>query len=76
MTSARYWCGSSQARCAGSTPCARLRPPAFTQLIECGPGKVLTGLNRRIERRNGVTFLALEDPAALDAALAATEGAA
>jgi [acyl-carrier-protein] S-malonyltransferase len=44
------------------------------QLIECGPGKVLTGLNRRIERRPGLTFLALEDPASLDAALAATQG--
>ena len=42
------------------------------QVIECGPGKVLTGLNRRIERRPGLEFLALEDPAALDAALAAT----
>jgi [acyl-carrier-protein] S-malonyltransferase len=43
------------------------------QVIECGPGKVLTGLNRRIERRAGVEFLALEDPASIDAALAATQ---
>ena len=42
------------------------------QLIECGPGKVLTGLNRRIERRPGLEYLALEDPASIDAALAAT----
>ena len=42
------------------------------QVIECGPGKVLTGLNRRIERRPGLEFLALEDPASIDAALAAT----
>jgi hypothetical protein len=33
---------------------------------------VLTGLNRRIERRAGLEFLALEDPASIDAALAAT----
>jgi [acyl-carrier-protein] S-malonyltransferase len=46
------------------------------QVIECGPGKVLTGLNRRIEKRADLTFLALEDPASLDAALAATNGAA
>jgi len=39
-------------------------------LIECGPGKVLTGLNRRIERRADLACLALEDPAAIDAALA------
>jgi [acyl-carrier-protein] S-malonyltransferase len=42
------------------------------QIIECGPGKVLTALNRRIERRPGLEFLALEDPGSLDAALAAT----
>jgi [acyl-carrier-protein] S-malonyltransferase len=45
-----------------------------SQLIECGPGKVLLGLNKRIEGVTGVTFAALEDPAALDAALAATKG--
>ncbi|HVH84066.1 MAG TPA: ACP S-malonyltransferase [Steroidobacteraceae bacterium] len=42
------------------------------EIIECGPGRVLTGLSRRIERRAGLEFLALEDPAALDAALTAT----
>ena len=42
------------------------------ELIECGPGRVLTGLNRRIERRAGLEFLALDDPASIDAALAAT----
>jgi [acyl-carrier-protein] S-malonyltransferase len=47
----------------------------MAQVIECGPGKVLTGLNRRIERRDDLTFLAIEDPASLDAALAATRGA-
>jgi [acyl-carrier-protein] S-malonyltransferase len=44
------------------------------QLIECGPGKVLTNLNKRVEGVTGVTFAALEDPATLDAALAATKG--
>ena len=42
------------------------------EILECGPGRVLTGLNRRIERRAGLEFLALEDPAAIDAALSAT----
>ncbi|HWW32693.1 MAG TPA: ACP S-malonyltransferase [Steroidobacteraceae bacterium] len=42
------------------------------EIIECGPGRVLTGLNRRIERRAGLEFLALEDPASIDAALSAT----
>jgi [acyl-carrier-protein] S-malonyltransferase len=44
------------------------------QVIECGPGKVLTGLNRRIERRADLNFLALEDPDSIDAALTATGG--
>ena len=42
------------------------------EIVECGPGRVLTGLNRRIERRAGLEFLALEDPTSLDAALSAT----
>jgi [acyl-carrier-protein] S-malonyltransferase len=45
-------------------------------LIECGPGKVLTGLNRRIERRADLACVALEDPAAIEAALSASAGAA
>jgi len=43
------------------------------QMIECGPGKVLTALNRRIEKRPGLEFIALEDPATVQAALAATQ---
>jgi [acyl-carrier-protein] S-malonyltransferase len=39
-------------------------------LVECGPGKVLTGLNRRIDKRPEVQCMALQDPAAVDAALA------
>jgi [acyl-carrier-protein] S-malonyltransferase len=42
------------------------------QIIECGPGKVLSGLNRRIEKRPDLACLALEDRATFDAALAAT----
>ncbi|HEY2340841.1 MAG TPA: ACP S-malonyltransferase [Steroidobacteraceae bacterium] len=48
----------------------------IVQLIECGPGKVLTGLNRRIERRAELSFLALEDTASIDSALGATSGGA
>jgi len=47
---------------------------AVAQVIECGPGRVLTGLNRRIERRANLDFLALEDPASMEAALTATRG--
>ncbi|VAX12261.1 Malonyl CoA-acyl carrier protein transacylase [hydrothermal vent metagenome] len=37
------------------------------RLIECGPGKVLTGLNKRIER--GMTAQAVHDPDSLGSAL-------
>ena len=42
-----------------------------TTFVECGPGKVLTSLNRRIERKPELKMLALEDPASIAAALAA-----
>jgi [acyl-carrier-protein] S-malonyltransferase len=51
-----------------------LAAAGVAQIIECGPGKVLTGLNRRIEKRPSLDFLALEDSATLTAALAAVEG--
>ena len=38
-------------------------------LIECGPGKVLTGLNRRIDRNKDIAMLAIEDSASLAEAL-------
>jgi len=41
-----------------------------TQIIECGPGKVLTALNRRIDKNRDLKMLALEDPQAFDDALA------
>lgn len=41
------------------------------QIIECGPGKVLTALNRRVDKNRDLKMLALEDPQALDDALAA-----
>lgn len=47
-----------------------------TTIVECGPGKVLTALNKRIERRPDLTLLAVEDPGGLDAALAVCRGAA
>lgn len=40
------------------------------KVIECGPGKVLAGLNKRIV--DGVTTWPVYDPASLDQALAAT----
>ena len=55
--------------------CVVVALPGIAQVIECGPGKVLTGLNRRIERRPDLAFLALEDPASIDTALSVTSGA-
>ena len=42
------------------------------RLVECGPGKVLTSLNRRIDKRPELQCLALEDPTGLAAAGALT----
>jgi [acyl-carrier-protein] S-malonyltransferase len=44
-----------------------------TTLVECGPGKVLTSLNRRIERRPDLAMLAIDDPSSLAATLAACQ---
>ncbi len=44
-----------------------------TQIVECGPGKVLTGLNRRVDKNRDLKMLALEDPDGLDEALAAVK---
>lgn len=41
-----------------------------TTFVECGPGKVLTSLNRRIERKPELRMLALEDSTSMAAALA------
>jgi [acyl-carrier-protein] S-malonyltransferase len=41
-----------------------------TTFVECGPGKVLTGLNRRIDKRPETQCLALQDVASVQAALA------
>jgi [acyl-carrier-protein] S-malonyltransferase len=43
------------------------------QIMECGPGKVLTGLNRRVDKNRDLKMAALEDPQALDDALASVK---
>jgi len=40
-------------------------------IVECGPGRILTPLNRRIEKNKEISMLAIEDPESLAAALAA-----
>jgi [acyl-carrier-protein] S-malonyltransferase len=47
-----------------------------TTFVECGPGKVLTALNRRVEKKPGLEMLAIDDTASLNAALAACGGRA
>jgi len=46
----------------------------IARLVECGPGRVLTGLNRRIAE--SVDAVAVYDSATLDAALAKGKGPA
>jgi len=43
-------------------------------IVECGPGRVLTGLNRRIEKNRDIAMLAIEDSESLQQALAACRG--
>jgi [acyl-carrier-protein] S-malonyltransferase len=40
-------------------------------IVECGPARVLTGLNRRIEKNRDIAMLAIEDAESLQQALAA-----
>jgi [acyl-carrier-protein] S-malonyltransferase len=44
------------------------------RIVECGPGKILTGLNRRIDKNRDLKMLALEDPPSLEEALALSNG--
>jgi [acyl-carrier-protein] S-malonyltransferase len=43
----------------------------ITHVVECGPGGVLTGLVKRIERRRDTQTFALDEPESINAALAA-----
>jgi [acyl-carrier-protein] S-malonyltransferase len=40
-----------------------------TTIVECGPGKVLTALNKRVAKGPDLTMLAIDDPASLNATL-------
>lgn len=42
-------------------------------IIECGPGKILTGLNKRIDRNKELVMMTVEDATSLQAALSATK---
>jgi [acyl-carrier-protein] S-malonyltransferase len=46
-----------------------------THLFECGPGKVLTSLNRRVDKNRNLTMMAIEDPKTLQDALVAAGAA-
>lgn len=52
-------------------------PPSgagITHIVECGPGGVLAGLVKRIERRRDTKVFAIDDLESLNAALAAVNG--
>jgi len=48
---------------------AAMKAQGVTHVVECGPGKVLAGLIKRIDP--ALTGLAITDPASLDAAMTA-----
>ncbi|MBY6344580.1 ACP S-malonyltransferase [Providencia rettgeri] len=50
-----------------------MKAQGVTHVVECGPGKVLTGLIKRIDR--DLVALSISDPASLQATLEALEGA-
>ena len=49
-----------------------MKAQGVTHVVECGPGKVLNGLTKRIDR--DLIGLAITDPASLDAALQSLQG--
>ena len=50
-------------RCAGSNVCKAIKARGVSTLVECGPGKVLAGMTKRIDAE--LTGAALYDPASL-----------
>lgn len=56
-----YWAATVRTMIAGGA----------RQIVECGPGKVLTSLNRRIDKNRDLSMIALEEPKNLDEALTA-----
>ncbi|MGH8251823.1 MAG: ACP S-malonyltransferase [Steroidobacteraceae bacterium] len=53
---------------------AAMRADGATRLVECGPGKVLTGLARRAPGGRALSLAAIDSAETLDAALAAADG--
>ena len=56
-----------------AAPVRALLAAGATRIIECGPGKVLTSLNRRIDKNKDLKMLPLEDPASVTEALARSQ---
>ena len=55
-----YWAATVRAMIAAGA----------THIVECGPGKVLTSLNRRVDKNRDLKMLALEDSQSFEEALA------
>lgn len=49
-----------------------MKAQGISHIVECGPGRVLSGLVKRID--SSLTGLSISDPASLDAALGALQG--
>lgn len=54
-----------------SATIAQLKADGMNMFLECGPGKVLVGLNKRIVKE--LSSIALEDPEGMDKAMAAVK---
>lgn len=52
----------------------RMIGSGVTHIVECGPGEVLTGLNRRVERRKEISVFSLDDSQSIDEAVTACWG--
>jgi len=50
-----------------------MKAQGVTHVVECGPGKVLAGLTKRIDR--DLVGLSITDPASLDSVLETIKGA-
>ena len=59
----RRWCGRCRRPCAGRTSCAGSIAEGATTFVELGPGSVLAGLIKKIDR--SVTVFSVEDEAGL-----------
>ena len=57
------------ARVCSSATARTMIAAGATQIVECCPGRVLTSLNRRVDKNRDLKMIALEDPKSFGEAL-------